>query len=275
MKMPISVIIITLNEEKNIGPCLESVKDLADEILVIDSGSTDKTLEIAARYTDKILNHEFVNFARQRNWAQDNLATRNEWILHLDADERISTELAQSFREILSSSHGADAVSIARKTIFRGKWVRFGGHYPVYHVRLFKKHRGRCESRLYDQHFVTDGKIIKARGDIINIINPDIEKLKSRHTKWAVLEAMQAIADKRKKPGLVFERVPMAGRRWVRCNLYYALPPFLRAYLYFFYRYIFRLGFMDGVPGAVFHFYQGLWYRLLVDKEIYKLKENK
>ena len=273
MKLPISVVIITLNEQKNIGACLESVKDWVDEIFLVDSGSTDKTLEIAKNYTDNICFHEFETFAKQRNWAQDNLPIINEWVLHLDADERISPELAQSIENVFSSGVDVDGVMAPRRTVFCGKWIRFGGHYPVYQLRLFKKDKGRSEERFYDQNYIVKGNIVKIRGDIINVINPELNGWKDRHRRWAVLEAREIIDNKSRLMNMDLKGNPIERKNWLRYNIYYKSPLFLRAILYYFYRYILRLGFLDGVQGFVFHFWQGLWYRILVDKEIYKLNK--
>jgi glycosyltransferase involved in cell wall biosynthesis len=272
-KLPISAIVITLNEEKNIRDCLESIKGLVDEMLLVDSGSTDKTLEIAKGFTDKIFYHKFENFARQRNWAQDNLSIKNEWILHLDADERISQELARSISEIFSCGMPVDGILGSRRTVFRGKFIRFGGHYPVYRNCLFKKAKGRSEERFYDQNYIVEGKLTVAKGDIINIINPELDEWKARHRRWAVLEAREIISKSRIMKASL-SGSPIERRNWLRYRFYYKLPLFVRAYLYFFYRYILRLGFLDGKEGLAFHFYQGLWYRLLVDKEICRLKKR-
>jgi len=161
-----------------------------------------------------------------------------------------------------------------RKTVFRGTWIRHGGHYPVYHLRLFKKDKGRCEQRLYDQHFIINGNIGTIRADIINIINPDLEKWKAAHKKWACLEA-QEIASKRSRETEKYCKASVIEKRnWCRNNVYYKMPLFIRAAAYFLYRYLLRLGFLDGRQGLVFHFWQGFWYRMQVDKEIEAIKNG-
>lgn len=274
MKLPISVIIITLNEEKNIRDCLESIKDWVDEIFLVDSGSTDRTLEIAKDYTDKICFHRFENFYQQSNWAQDSLPIKNDWVMHLDADERVSVILAKELKDEFNAGVNVDGFMVPRKTIFRGKWIRFGGHYPVFHLRIFKKSKGRCEERLYDQHFIVTGAVRRLDGDIVNIINEDLNSWMERHKKWAALEAREVLSGRDRKTGTSINAV-FAGRRWLRNEVYYRMPLFIRPFIYFFYRYILRLGFLDGNEGTFFHFWQGLWYRLLVDKEIYKLSKVK
>jgi len=270
-KLPISVIVLTYNEEKNIEECLKSVYDWTDEIFIVDSYSTDRTLEIARGYTDKIYQHPFKNFAQQRNWSQGNLPIRNDWLLHLDADERASPELASELKEIFSSPIDIDGFMAARKTIFQGKWIRHGGHYPVYHLRIFKKDKGRSEERLYDQNYIVNGMVLKLKADIVNIINPDIRLWKARHKQWAYLEAQEVLFNKNRIMNIKFTGNPIERRNWLRYKIYYKLPLFIRPFIYFFYRYIIKLGFLDGKEGLIFHFLHGFWYRLLVDKKIYEL----
>lgn len=275
MKLPISVIIITFNEENNIGNCLETVYGLVDEVFIVDSGSTDKTLEIAKRYTDKIYYHPFVNFAQQRNWAQENLPIKNEWLFHLDADERVSPELIIELKKIFSSDITVDGFMVSRRTVFRGRWIRHGGHYPVYHLRLFRKNKGRSEQRLYDQNYIVTGEVLGIGGDIINVINPDLDLWKERHKKWANLEAREILFNKDRIMNIRLRGNPIEMRNWLRYKIYYRMPLFVRPFIYFLYRYIIKLGFLDGREGWVFHFWQGLWYRLLVDIEIIKLRKTR
>ena len=274
-KIPISVLILTYYEEKNIEECLRSIYDWAGEIFIVDSFSTDKTIEIAQSYTDKIYQHPFENFAQQRNWAQENLSLKNEWVFHLDADERVSPELNSELKKIFSSKFEADGFMVSRKTIFRGKWIRFGGHYPVYHLRIFKRNKGKSEERLYDQNYIVKGKILKMKGDIINIINPDLKLWKANHIKWAYLEAQEILGNKNRIMNIRLEGNPIERRNWVRYKIYYKMPLFLRPFIYFLYRYILRLGFLDGKQGLIFHFWQGFWYRFLVDIKTYELRKDK
>jgi glycosyltransferase involved in cell wall biosynthesis len=282
--IPLSVIILTYNEEKNIEECLKSVYGWVDDILVVDSYSTDKTLEIARKYTDKIYQHPFENYARQRNWAQDNLPIKNEWAFHLDADERITPELSEELKRVFSNSiDDVDGFLVSRRTVFMGRWIKHGGHYPAYHLRIFRKNLGRCEDRLYDQHFYVKGKIKTLKGDIIDTITSDLDRWISCHTRWATLEAHEVMNRNRDygigDKGYVIKADrkgnPVEQRRWLR-ERYYRLPLFIRPFLYFIYRYFFRFGFLDGKEGLIFHFLQGFWYRFLVDVKIYKYeKESK
>jgi glycosyltransferase involved in cell wall biosynthesis len=273
--IPVSVIILTLNEEKNIEDCIGSVLGLADEIFVVDSFSTDGTLKAAEKYGVKVCQHAFENFAQQRNWAQDNLPLKNEWVFHIDADERVSRELSLELSRVFSSGPVADGFMFSRRTVFKGQWIKHGGHYPVYHLRIFKKSLGRSEERYYDQNYIVNGEVARIKGDLINIINPELESWKARHRRWAYLEAREVLFNKSRILNIGLKGNPIERRNWFRYRVYYRLPLFARALGYFFIRYILLLGFLDGVQGLFFHFMQGCWYRLLVDKEILKLSREK
>ena len=270
------MIILSYNEEHTIRDCLESVHEVMDEIFIVDSYSTDRTLEIARRYTDKIYQHPFEDYGTQRNWAQENLPIGNEWVFHIDADERVTRELTDELRKIFSAPiAGVDGFLVSRRTMFMGRWIKHGGHYPAYHLRIFRKGLGRCEERLYDQHFYVNGSVAALKGDIIDTITTDLDSWISRHNRWASLEALEVI-NRGKDYGVRADRKgnPIEQKRWLR-ERYYALPIFLRPVLYFLYRYFFRLGFLDGKEGFIFHFFQGFWYRFLVDAKIFEMGKIK
>ncbi|MBP7217036.1 MAG: glycosyltransferase family 2 protein [Candidatus Omnitrophica bacterium] len=248
--------------------CLQSITSWVDEIFIVDSFSTDHTLAIAEQFNVKVFQHAFDYFAAQRNWAQDCLPLRHEWILHLDADERVSPALRREIENTFARPHSFDGFMVSRKTIFRNRWIRFGGHYPVYHLKLFKKTKGRSEQRFYDQHFIVDGAVGFLRGDVDNIINPDIREWKAQHAKAAVLEAREILFNKKRMMHEGFLKSPIARRNWLRYRLYYRLPLFVRCAIYFLYRMVFRVGFLDGAQGIRFHILHGFWYRLMVDYQV-------
>jgi len=270
MKLPISLIILTYNEERNIKDCLDSVVGWADEIFIVDSGSSDKTLAITRGYTDKIYEHPFENYASQRNWAQSSLPIRNEWVLHLDADERVSLELFSELCETFRSVPKVDGFMMPRKTIFRGQWIKHGGHYPSYHLRLFKKNKGKCEERLYDQHYIVNGRTAILKGDIVNTVTADIKTLIAKYKVG--LEAREILYNDKRVLNIKLNGTPIEKINWLRYKIYYRTPLFIRPVLYFFYRYLLRLGFLDGKEGLLFHFYQGFWFRFLIDMKIFGLK---
>ncbi|MHB8624645.1 MAG: glycosyltransferase family 2 protein [Aggregatilineales bacterium] len=275
--LPLSVIVLTFNEEKNIEACLSSLYGWIDEIIVVDSGSTDQTIEIAERYTDKILQHPFENYAAQRNWAQCHSMVTHDWVFHVDADERVTPELRGTLEEFFTNEN-IDAVNgflIVRRTVFMGRWISHGGHYPSYHLRVFRRENGACEDRLYDQHFIVEGPLIQVKGDLVDVITTDLDRWIMRHVRWAGLEAQEQLNKAGKQESKQTVRAHLTGtpiehKRWLRKSIYERMPLFIRVFAYFTYRYVLRLGFLDGVQGLVFHFLQGFWYRFYIDAKIWE-----
>ncbi len=275
---PVSVIVLAYNEEVNLPACLASLEGLACELYVVDSGSTDGTRQIAAAAGATVVEHPFENYSAQRNWAQQNLPLRTEWVLHLDADERLTPALVAEINTVLENpTPEIDGFLFRKRTIFMGRWIRHGGHYPAYHLRLFRKHRGSCEQRLYDQHFVVAGATATLRHDYLDVLTSDLDRWTTRHLRWAELEAREALqhdaASSRVRPDAFGD--PIQRRRWLREGFYGRWPLFLRAFLYWIYRYFFRLGFLDGREGLIFHFLQGCWFRFMIDAKIHELRARR
>ena len=263
-----SAIILTFNEEVNLPACLESLKGLDCEIFIVDSGSTDRTKEIANSGGINLVEHPFENYGSQRNWSQRTLPIRTEWVLHLDADERLTPELVTEINHALQQPPAGIAGFLLRKrTIFMGRWIRHGGHYPSYHLRLFRREKGACEDRLYDQHFVVRGPVTTLRHDYLDVVASDINTWTLRHARWAPLEAREMLATSKRgnrvRSNLFGNHIER--KRWLREGVYAHAPLFVRAFGYWIYRYFARLGFLDGKEGAIFHFLQAFWFRVLID----------
>jgi glycosyltransferase involved in cell wall biosynthesis len=273
----VSVIVLAYNEEANLPDCLASLKYLDCEVLVVDSGSTDATREIARQAGAAIFEHPFETYGAQRNWAQGHLPLAADWVLHIDSDERLTPELVAEINGVLLNlPPDVDGFLFRKRTFFMGRWIRHGGHYPSYHLRLFRKDRGGCEERLYDQHYVVSGKVRKLEHDYVDVLTSDLSVWSARHVRWAELEARE-IAEGYDPEGRVKASPfgnPIARRRWLREGLYWKLPLFLRAFLYWFYRYFLRLGFLDGKEGMIFHFLQGFWFRFLIDAKLVEMKKR-
>ena len=262
MKLPISVIILTYNEELNLESCLKSVVDWTDEIFIVDSYSTDKTLEIAKEYGAEIFQHPFENQAQQFNWALDNLEIKNNWILRLDADEYLTPELRREISETLPKTPGdINGFYLRRRVYFMNRWIKHGGYYPIWLLRFFRYGKARYqEERDVDEHLtLLEGAAGKMKNDFIDDNKKDLIWWIKKHNNYALREAGEALSGNYGRGGKKF---------------YYKLPLFLRAFVYFIYRYFLRFGFLDGKEGLIFHFLQGFWYRFLVDSKLYELNKK-
>lgn len=275
----LSAIILTFNEEKNIEACLKSISLLNAEIFIVDSGSTDDTLNICRKYTENIVHNPWHNYGNQRNWALKNLPITTPWVINIDADHRVTGELASELKDILSKPVNPEinGFLVSRRTIFMGRWIKYGGHYPTYHAIIFRYGSGQCEDKLYDQHFKVTGKTSILKSDIIDIIADSISSFTIRHNQWANLEAQYQLNKQNEEgdSGIVKGRLfgnPIERRRYVK-KIYERFPLFMRPAIYFTIRYFFKLGFLDGREGLIFHFLQGFWFRFLIDAKIYELKK--
>ena len=275
----ISIIILTKNEEANLPACLASLQQLDAEIFIVDSGSTDRTVEIAKDSNCQVFEHPFENQAQQINWALENLRIKTPWIMRLDADERLTPELVEEINQILPQTPAnITGYQVKRRVFFMGRWIRYGGYYPTWLLRIWRTGIGTCEQRWMDEHIVlSKGKIANLQYDIIDDNNKGLNFWIDKHNSYANREVKDMLTmgslatDSLIKKGQLSQA---SQRRWVKQNLYRRSPLFVRSFLYFFMRYTFGLGFLDGTEGLIFHFLQGFWYRFLVDAKIYELKKQ-
>ena len=218
-RAPLSVIVLTFNEARNIERTLSGLAEWTDRVFVVDSGSTDRTVDLAVAHGADVVTHPFESHARQWQWALSSLPLTSPWILGLDADQAVTPELRESIERALSGSdrEAPPGYYVPRRLIFRGRWLRHGGLYPKY------------------QH--------------------------NRYARLQAAEDLAIAADSRRGRffGQPDDRVRWLKRRWA------SLPPYIRPWIYFIYRYVIRLGCLDGRQGFTFHFMQALWYRTLVD----------
>lgn len=279
-KLSIAVIILTYNEEENIEDCLKSVHDWVEEIFIVDSYSTDRTLEIARRYTEKIYQHQFETQAKQFNWALENLPIKSKWILRLDADERVTPELREELIEKLEKlPEDISGLYLKRRVYFMGRWIKHGGYYPTWLLRIWKRGKAKVEAIEMDEHVVLfEGKTMFLQNDIKEENKKDLTWWIGKHNNYASREARQILEGRRSPKGKIipnFFGSQERRKRWLKEKIYLKLPLFIRAFLYFTYRYFFKFGFLDSKEGLIFHFLQGLWYRFLVDAKIYELRKTR
>ncbi len=275
--IPVSAVILTRDEELNLPACLASVRDLVAEIFVIDSGSSDRTVEIARAAGAHVVTHEFISHSAQWQWALSSLPLQQPWVLGIDADQRLTTELADELKKLFSTPSNTDAYAgfyMARRNIFRGKWIRWGGYYPKRFIKLFRRDRLVHEAAdLLDHHFRVRGDVGTLAHDIIeeNRKEDKIDFWIQKHLHYAELLALEESARRNgRRPTTVkpaFFGTPDERAEWQK-QTWTHLPRYIRAPAYFVWRYIFLLGFLDGKQGFVFHFLHAFWFRLVTDLKI-------
>ena len=278
MTQRITAIILTLNEQKHLARCIDSLRAVADQILIADCFSTDGTLDIAQAYGARVIQHKWVNYATQFNWALTQLDFDTDWVLRIDADEYLTPALVAEIQAQLPGiDPQIDGLYCSRRMTFQGRLIRFGGVFPVRVLRLFRYGRGECENRWMDEHIKVAGPTGDLKGElIVDNLNP-VTWWTDKHNKYASREVVDLL-------NLQYRFMPhdsvaslrggkQAGvKRWIKEVLYARLPGGSRAFAYFFYRYVLRLGFLDGKAGTAFHFLQGFWYRYLVDVKVAEVR---
>lgn len=275
MKNLLSVIILTFNEEVNLPACLMSLKKLNPNIFVVDSNSTDRTIEIAKQCGAEVMSHSFQNHAEQFNWAIDNLRINTPWCMRLDADERLTDSLIDELKTRLpATGEMTSGFLIKRRVYFLGRWIKHGGYYPVWLLRIWRTGKGRCENRNMDEHIlISQGICEKLDNDFMDENQKGLTFWTEKHNHYATREVQDLLTPVTDRLGS--QPHGQAGIRRLQKNRFYAKTPlFIRAFLYWAYRYILLLGFLDGRPGLIFHFLQAFWYRFLVDAKIYEIQKK-
>lgn len=276
--MKLAAVILTFNEELHLGRCLDSIENVADEILVADCYSTDGTLEIARERGARVVQNVWVNYATQFNWALAQLDPRTDWVLRIDADEYLTTGLIEEIMEKLPRiDPEIGGVYCGRSMIFQGKKIEHGGIFPVRVLRLFRYGRGQCENRWMDEHIQVSEATVDFKNELIDDNLNSLTWWIDKHNGYASREAVDllnleyAFIKPESTAGLDRGKQP-ARKRMLKEKIYARLPGGFRAFAYFFYRYVIRLGFLDGKEGTAFHFLQGFWYRYLVDVKVAEVK---
>lgn len=280
--LDLTVVILTKNEELHIQRCIENVLPIAREIFIIDSFSTDKTLEIVKSYDNvRVIQHEWPgNQAAQFNWALKQLPQNTKWVLRLDADEYLLPELVEEIRQKLPGiDETVSGVVFNRRHIFMGKWMK-RGIYPVKLLRLFRYGAGQCEQRLMDEHIeLSWGEIVEFDNDFCDHNLNNLSWFCHKHIDYAVREAADLLDIEYKITGSAtadygrnLSRQAMAKRN--KKHRYARQPLFWRSMAYFIYRYLIKGAFWDGKEGFLFSFIQGWWYRTLVDAKVLEIKRK-
>ena len=278
----ISVVILTYNEELNLERCLQNIQKLTTDIFIVDSFSSDSTLDIAKKYNCQVFQNKFVNHASQLNWAIENVPFSSEWILRLDADEYLTDLLIDEIKQKLPSMpEDVHGIFFKRRVYFMNKWIRFGGYYPTKLLRAWRVGKAVCEQRWMDEHMkLVEGKSAQFQHDMVDENEKNLHWWIEKHNDYATKEAIEHLNTKHNLLGSSeYVEGSLFGtqeqrKRWLKEKAYVAIPLGLRPFIYFLYRYILRLGFLDGFRGLLFHVLQGFWYRFLVDAKVYEIERK-
>lgn len=276
----IAAIILTYNEEQHIARCINSLKNTVAEIFVIDSFSKDNTVTISESLGAKVYQNPWVNYATQFNWALENCDIQSEWVWRIDADEFYQNRDELNLKvELSNSSNDISGIYVKRKIVFMGKELLHGGWYPVWHLKIWRNGKGFCENRWMDEHI----KLTEGTTKQLNIVQVDenlndlswwTEKHNSYSSREMVdlLDSEYEIFSKSSVTPKLFGTAEQR-KRYLKLK-YLKLPLFVRPFMYFFYVYVIKLGFLDGKSGLVWYVLQAFWYRFLVDAKIYELRKK-
>ncbi|WP_297901607.1 glycosyltransferase family 2 protein [uncultured Parabacteroides sp.] len=280
--LDLSVIILTYNEEMHIRRCLENVAPFAKAVYIIDSFSTDTTLEIAKGFFNvHILQNKWENnYAKQFNWGLANAGITTQWVLRLDADEYLLPELVQELQEKLPTLPDDVTGGIFnRRHIFMGMWMR-RGIYPVKLLRVFRYGKGMCEQRLMDEHIqLTEGRAVEFEHDFCDHNLNNLSWFCHKHVNYAIREAVDLLDIELDLTGAAEtdsqkEISPQALAKRMKKHHYARQPLFWRSFAYFCYRYFLKGACLDGKVGFIWTFLQGWWYRTLVDAKVFEIKQR-
>ncbi len=286
--LDLTVVVLTYNESLHIQRAIRSAWQVAKEVIIVDSFSTDNTIELATSQNAKVFQHTFVNQAQQFQWAMENGGINTAWTMRMDADEYLTHELIAEIQTKLPSlDQHISGVVLKRQVHFMGQWIKYGGYYPIHLMRIWRTGHAVIEQRWMDEHILlTQGSSIIFKHDFVDDNLNSLTWWTAKHNDYATREAVDILSrkysfqDSDLSSGTEGNAKQTTTKRWYKNNLYLRLPLFLRAFLYFQFRYWIKMGFLDGQRGLVWHFLQGFWYRFLVDAKILQIewwarKENK
>tara|TARA_Y100000768_G_scaffold296454_1_gene230267 strand:- start:115 stop:1008 length:894 start_codon:yes stop_codon:yes gene_type:complete len=275
MTANVTAIILTNNEEKHLERCILSLKNIIKRIVVIDSLSTDKTHEILKNHNIEFFQKEWVNYSSQLNWGIEKAEVKTDWILRIDPDEIPSQSFTNNIKNYLDKLPiNVSGISITRRLIFLEKEIKFGGDFPQMDVRLWRNGKGKCENTWSDEHMIIDGLIENSNLDIIDNNINNITWWTDKHNRFAIREMIEFFSQKERVKEKNHFKLSKKTEKMknIKFKIYYRFPMFLRALVFFIYKYLLRLGFLGGWQGFIWCFLQSFWYRILVDVKILEIR---
>ena len=266
----IAAIILTYNEEIHLKRCLESLKSVCNDIVIVDSFSNDNTELIAKNYKVRFFQNNWVNYSNQFNWGIENTNIKSDWILRIDADEYLSDELIYNLNNTISKvDYSVNGITLNRLMYFMGKPVKKGGMYPISHLRIWRNGFAYCEHKWMDERIILkSGSFLHVVGDLIDHNLNDITWWINKHNHYATREVIDYLNsvyhfyDEKKLS------IKSASKRRNMKTKYNNMPLLLRPFIFFMYRYFFQLGIIEGKRGFIWSILQCFWYRFLIDVKI-------
>ena len=276
----LSIILLTFNEEIHIERCLKNIYKISNNIFIVDSYSSDRTIEIAKQYTKNIYQGNFESLSSKLNWAIENLPISTKWTVRLDADEIFAENFIEKINTLINSqSSNITGIYVRRQLWFLNRWMKHGSMYPIHSLRIWKTGRVSCEHRLLDEHMILkEGKSIFSKIDIIDNPKISLRTWIEKHNRYSDLEVLNLSNCTNHSNSIKAKLLSTKqdeNKRFLKDQVYYKLPLFIRPFIYFFYCYIIRLGFLDKTEGFIWNILHAFWYRFLIDVKIYELRKKK
>ena len=280
-KLPITVIILAFNEEVHMARCLTRLSGWVERVVVIDSFSRDRTVEIAQGLGAEVLQHPFKNHADQFRWGLAAAAPATPWVMRIDCDEYFEETASAALAALLPGLPDEVAgLTVKRKFIFRGRWIRHGRYYPTFLLRIWRNGAGDVEQRWMDEHIVLNrgsSRLLEG-ADLVDHNLNDLDSWTAKHNRYATLAMVDYL---NREYSFFAEDVRIDGsasparrNRFLKNSIYGRAPLYLRAVALFVYGYVFRLGFLDGKVGFVFHFLHGFWLFMLIDAKLDEARDD-
>jgi glycosyltransferase involved in cell wall biosynthesis len=271
----LSAIVLTFNEEMHIGRCLHSLNKICETIFVIDSFSNDRTTEIAKTFGATVVCHEFKTQAQQLDWAISNIRTTSKWFLRVDADEYLSDQLIKEFPSVINGAPDElTGLIVPLKYIFLRRPILHGGRHPMMLLRCWRRGHAHTDGRLMDERIILrSGLTAELKGEIIHEDVRSLSFFVKKHDEYASREAIAILSEKiANSAGTVDQKNTHSRTRQNLKKAYGRVNPLIAPFLYFGYRYLIQMGFLDGWQGLIYHTLQGFWYRFLVGAKIFEIE---
>jgi glycosyltransferase involved in cell wall biosynthesis len=278
----ITALILTKDEEQHIERCIRSLRGVCDDILVVDSGSRDRTCALATALGARVVSHPWKNYATQFNYGLYECDIHSDWVWRIDADEYLEGNLGAAVRQALADCpDDVNGLYVRKRIDFMGRPLLHGGWYPSYHLKVFRRGQGDCENRWMDEHIrLFSGRTLRIEeGNQVDANLNDLTWWTAKHNGYATREMLDMLLMEYGLDAQAEEVKPRLfgteeqRKRWLKVR-YVRGPLFLRPFANFTLRYLFRGGFLDGREGFIWHALQGFWYRLLVDAKIFEFKKR-